>query len=163
MRYIEVDKDGLASDVKKYKYNWDFKKAIDIIKNDSEIKRWLKENDFNRLYSKLFDKQSESVIGAFTMLLLAANIDVLEYLTYIPAYCFYYASDITKIIIPKNINFIGTKAFYLCTGKLCFEGTKEEFIRIADASVDGWCSGVSQVICSDGVLKIDENYGGVVI
>lgn len=163
MKYIEIDKDGLLSFIKQHRDSWGFKKAISIIENNSDIKRYLKENNFNRLYSKLFHEQTESVISAITMLLLAANIDILEYLTYIPAYCFYNVYYLNKIIIPKNTSFIGTKAFYVYTGKLCFEGTKEEFIKIDNASIDSWSIDVSEIICSDGVLKIDKNYGGVVI
>lgn len=57
----------------------------------------------------------DEVIPYFTELLYDNNIDVLQYLDYVPSFFLHGIDSIKKIIIPSNINAISRHAFSNCT------------------------------------------------
>ena len=97
----------------------------------------LDSNNFDKLYQKLRQETTPSDVAALTEVLIAADIDPLEYLTYVPesfmemsphpwvpempqniryiAKFAFYASDVKDAIIPGHIKFIGDRAFECCS------------------------------------------------
>lgn len=96
----------------------------------------LDSNNFDKLYQKLHEETVGSNVSELTEVLIAADIDPLEYLRYVPesfmemsmyrwvpempqniryiAKFAFYASDVMDAIIPGHIKFIGERAFESC-------------------------------------------------
>lgn len=85
-------------------------KIMELLEKNKEI---LNSNDFSALY----DRIPNYLIPDTTLLLLSAGINVLNYSDFVPMYYLYNVrSPQEEIIIPKNIDSIGEKAFSQCRG-----------------------------------------------
>lgn len=173
MKYIEVDKEYLIHYLKNfYKKQKDngselYKLLMNFLA-DASVKDLINDCDIKNLYKKFDDSEAGTffAVSVVNELLISSDIDILEYIEDIPENCFFsFCQEANiQITLPKHIKSIGRDAFYdMGIPHIKYEGTRDEFTKIANKSKDKWYSGISKVICSDGVLKIDETYGGVVI
>ena len=92
-------------------------KAI-LESNDYDFKELINDNEFDMVYRKLINnfKCSNSrllEVSDFTKAFYAAIPELLSYMTFIPAQCFY-KLDIVSINIPNTITFIDESAFANC-------------------------------------------------
>lgn len=101
-----------------------------------KYKDLINSNSFEKLYDKVVIERGINNIPKFTSLLLEANINPLNYMSYIPPYfllktyvqnitipshiekilhqSFYNCSNLEEIILPDSIKTIGMDAFCLC-------------------------------------------------
>ena len=86
---------------------------------NSEIIKLINDGDFDSIYEDKIpyaDSDTlniEEFTGAFTEVMLSADINPLNYMKHIPP-CFLYESDIESFVIPDHITDISYSAFDLC-------------------------------------------------
>lgn len=134
-----------------------WKDVLNYFFSRSDAKEYLRENDFDSLYNCFYDVVENGVQSDLTIVLLAADIDFLAYMEFIPPGCFDGIEKIDKIIIPKNIERIYEVSFHnLLPGvEVSYEGTVSELNKLIDVSKYIFKKEfVSKVICSDGEVEI---------
>ena len=78
------------------------------------IKSALERDDLDYLYKEWNHDLLKYTNNVLTQIFLAADIDILEYLTELPPDAFGYCRSLTSIIIPEGITEIGEYAFFEC-------------------------------------------------
>ena len=116
----------------------------------SDIKEALESGNLDHIYEEW------DFIGChlaeLTCILLLANIDVLEYLVGIPAYCFY-GCDITSITIPEGFTYIEDGAFYGCNSLTSV--TLPESVQGIGARAFAKCNSLESIIIPKSVIQMD--------
>ena len=143
---------------------------IDLIEN----------NDFDTLYSECAIETG--FVERLTQVLLDANIDPLPHMNHVVP-LMYQGCDIEYIIVPDNIGYLPSRrAFSDCARlhyvslpatlksfgyetfyhspklkQIEFRGTLKQFYN-SNTRIEEWAKGsnISKVICSDGVVDVDE-------
>ena len=68
-------------------------------------------NDWEAVYNNLLQQFTGRRVGLFTEKILACGINPLDWLSYIPNYYLWGATDISQFKVPDNIVYIGEHAF----------------------------------------------------
>ena len=121
--------------------------------NDPQTQYLINNNKWEEVYIKLQETVSLKYSGEFTRLLLASEIDPLEYINYIPDFYLWDSEDITNFKIPSNITNIGIKAFAYCES-LTNIIIPNSVTNICRGVFEG-CSSLTNVIIPDSVIKLD--------
>ena len=138
----------------------------------------INNNQFEKLYAYLPDKVSDiSYIGELTQLLLAADVNPLDNLDYIPEkylikskianfkipdniktikfMAFAYCNDLKSIQFPAGLEVIGDGAFYNCKSldNIIIPGN----VKIIEQDAFRYCDSLKNVTIEKGVQEIGKN------
>lgn len=135
---------------------------------DDELKNIILPDNIIRIGESAFRRCSslssinipDSVIriddNAFTYCTNLTNITIGNGVTSIGNWAFSSCSNLTRIEIPSSMKFISWGAFEGCSNLLSidFKGTKSQWAKITRDK--WWCSnsGITHVVCTDGVIGI---------
>ena len=108
-----------------------------------DIKHALEDNNFEHMYKEWAN--TRYIKAALTEILLAAGIDVLEYLTEIPSHTFFGCGFLTSITIPDSITKIGRYAFICCDSLTSI--TIPGSVMKIEGNIFGNCPNLKTIYC----------------
>lgn len=144
-----------------------------------ECQRLLAEDDMNGVITKWL-AESGCNVRPLIKFFQEANIDPLQYMTYLPMGYFYHdntseviklpnnikmlqhcsiysCKNLKEIYLPNSVNYMYDEVIYNCPNltKIYYEGTIQQFLKIR---LNAFISGTNDVtiICSDGEIDYNE-------
>ena len=126
--------------------------------NDSPILDLIANEDWKKLFSKA-EVNLANDISTLHKILVNSNLtstdQILQSLSYVPAFFFKGFDDLRNITLPNGVTSIGENAFYDCSNLINL--TLSNNITSIGYSAFAWCTNLTNIILPDSLTSISDS------